>query len=279
MPAVISPSALLGDVRRKLDQSQIYDRVMRCPVIAFSLLILCRDVLAFSQHALHDRAILEQFDIGLLAAMLARISQWMFVLLLSIQPLFRLRPIAKSEDMLPRVAALMAVGIPLTFMLLDRAPSSVAFNLTSVVFSLLANVACVVTAGVLGRSLSVMPEARRLVRNGPYAVVRHPLYLFEILGTGAVALQYRSLSAVGLLLAAVALQAARARCEEGVLDRAFRDFAAYRAATSFLLPAEPWRFLASFTNDIAARRLLAAIMAAMLATLVAIAVILQRLSA
>jgi protein-S-isoprenylcysteine O-methyltransferase Ste14 len=202
----------------------------------------------------------------------------MFVLLLTIQPLFRLRPVAKSEDMLPRVAALTAVGIPLTFILLDRAPSSVAFNLTSVVLSLFANVACLVTAAFLGRSLSVMPEARRLVRTGPYATVRHPLYLFEILGTGAVALQYRSLPAVGLLLVAIGLQLARARWEEGVLDGAFDDFAVYRAETSFLLPSKPLRFFASFAKDVAARRLLALIVAAMLVTLALIAATLQRLS-
>jgi len=277
VPAVNSLFMMLGEVRHRLDQNPIYDWVMRCPVVAFSLLILSRDVHAFSQQALHDRIILEQLDIGLLAATLARISQWMFVLLLSIQPLFRLRPIAKSEDMLPRIAALMAVGIPLTFMLLDRAPADVAFNLTSVVLSLFANVACLVTAGFLGRSLSVMPEARRLVRAGPYATVRHPLYLFEILGIGAVALQYRSLPAAGLLLVAAGLQVARARWEEAVLDRAFDDFGTYRAETSFLVPAKPLRFFASFAKDVVARRLLATVVAVMLFMLALIAATLPKL--
>ena len=96
-----------------------------------------------------------------------------------------------------------------------------------------------VTVSFLGRSLSVMPEARRLVQRGPYGMVRHPLYLFEMLATAAVALQYRSLLAVGLLLLAIALQVARARWEEDVLARVLPDFAAYRARTPFSSRAIP----------------------------------------
>ncbi len=209
--------------------------------------------------------------------MLARISQWMFVVLLSMQPLFRLRPIAKSEEVLPRIVALIAVSVPLMFMLLERAPPSVAFNLVAVVVSLLANVMAVVTASFLGRSLSVMPEARQLVRSGPYGIVRHPLYLCEMLGIAAVALQYRSLAAAGLLLLAIVLQVARARWEEGVLARAFADFAAYRSQTSFLIPPDPVHFLASFLTDRAARRRLALVVASMVAVLALVATVLPRL--
>ena len=56
------------------------------------------------------------------------------------------------------------------------------------------------------------------------------------------------MAAAGLLLLVIALQVARARWEEGVLARAFPDFAAYRSQTSFLMPADPLRFLASFVT-------------------------------
>jgi protein-S-isoprenylcysteine O-methyltransferase Ste14 len=203
----------------------------------------------------------------------------MFVILLSIQPLFRLRPIAKSEEILPRVAAVIAVSLPLMYMLLDRAPPNLTFNLIAVVLSVLANVMALVTVSFLGRSLSVMPEARRLVQRGPYGQVRHPLYLFEMLATAAVALQYRSLLAVGLLLLAVVLQVARARWEEDVLARVLPDFAAYRAQTPFLIPRDPAHFLASFMMDSVVRRRAALVVVSMVAVLALVATVLPRLIA
>ncbi len=265
-----------GDIRRKIDQSLIYDWAMRCPIAAYSAFVLYRDVAAFLQQALHDPGLFERPDGGVVIAALARISQWMFVVLLSIQPLFRLRPVAKSERMLPRAVALVAVCIPLVFLSIERAPSNLAFNLAAVTVCLFANVMAVVTVSFLGRSLSVMPEARRLVQSGPYGIVRHPLYLCETLGTAAAALQYRSPAAVGLLLLTIALQAARGHWEEDVLARTFPDFAAYRSRTSFIIPRSPVRFAASFVTDFGTRRRLALVLASLVAVL-ALAALLPRL--
>ncbi len=37
----------------------------------------------------------------------------------------------------------------------------------------------IIAVGTLGRSFSIMAEARRLVTRGVYSIVRHPLYLAE----------------------------------------------------------------------------------------------------
>ena len=159
MPAVKFLAMPFADLRRKLDQSLIYDWAMRFPLVIFSSFILFRDVLAFCQQVVHNPALFEHFNGAVVIAMLAQISQWMFVLLLSILPLFRLRPIAKSDEILPRVVPLIVTCVPPMFMLLERAPPDLAFNVPAVIVILLANVMAVATVSFLGRSLSLMPEA------------------------------------------------------------------------------------------------------------------------
>ena len=266
-----------GALRRRLDQSSAYDWAMRCPIMIYYSLMLVRDLRAFVHQVELDPTAFEQFDVAILAATLGRISQWMFIFLFAIQPLFRLRAIAKSEEILPRLTALIAVCAPLMFMQLERASPNVAFDLSAVVLILTANVMVVVTISFLGRSLSVMPEARRLVETGPYGIVRHPLYLCELLGFCGITLLYRSLPAFALLLATIALQVARARWEEGVLARTFPEFAAYRARTSFLIPLDPVHFLASFVVDRTVRRRSALVVAAIIAVLGLVATMLPRL--
>lgn len=244
----------LRDFHRKLDQNRFSDWIMRIPVVSYSSFVLMRDVFGFWQQVAAQPVVFLQPDGGIIIATLARVSQWMFIALLAILPIFRLRPIAKSGDILPRAVALIAVGVPPIFMLLDRAPPSLAFNLAAVALSLVANIMAVVTVSFLGRSLSIMPEARRLVTSGPYAMVRHPLYLCEILGVVAIVLQYRSIPVIAIFVLLIALQMARGRWEEEVLQRAFPDFSAYRMRTPFLIPRDPVRFMTVFFADPMMRR-------------------------
>ncbi len=243
-----------SDLWRAAQDSRAYDWAMRLPTALYSFYALGHDFLGFCLDAQQNPALWGHADFALIVAMLARVSQWMFVALLAILPLVRHRPIAKSDALLPRLCALVTVVIPPLCMFLPRAPVNLAFNLMSVVVGLAANVFAVTTLSFLGRSFSVMPEARRLVTSGPYAVVRHPLYLFELLGVLAILLQVRSLAGVGLFAVIVAFQVARARWEESVLARAIPKFAAYRRRVPFLLPRDPRSLLKLLRDDPLARR-------------------------
>jgi len=88
----------------------------------------------------------------------------------------------------------------------------------------------------LGRSFSVLPEARRLVTAGPYRYVRHPVYLGEI--TICAGLVLASLGLRNLVCAALfaAAQTYRMRLEERALSASFPDYPAYAARTGRLLP-------------------------------------------
>ena len=94
----------------------------------------------------------------------------------------------------------------------------------------------VMTLAQLGRSFSVMPEARTLVTAGLYSRIRHPLYMAEAVATLGVFLQYRSLGAALLVAAQFAVQLWRMHEEEKVLEAQFPDYAGYRARTARLLP-------------------------------------------
>ena len=261
----------------RIEQSRLYDWTMRLPIVLYSAYVLAHDVIAFCGEVAEDPAPWTHADTGMIIATLARVSQWMFVALLAVLPLLRHRPIAKSTAVLPRLAALVTVCIPPLCVLLDRAPPNLLCNLIAAVAGISASVLGALTLSFLGRSFSVMPEARRLVTTGPYSIVRHPLYLFELLGVVGILLQVRSLAGIGLLALIVALQIARARWEEAVLDRAIPEFAAYRRQVPFLIPRDARSFFALLRDDPIARHRSAVVMSSEIGLVALVAIALPRL--
>ena len=266
------------DLWRAVQASRAYDWAMRLPTALYSFYALAHDVRGFYHDALGDPTMWERADLGIIIAMLARVSQWMFVALLGLLPLIRHRPIAKSETLLPRLCALAAVLAAPFCMFLPRAPANLVFNLMAVVLGLAASALAVMTLSFLGRSFSVMPEARRLVTSGPYGLVRHPLYLFELIGVVGILLQVRSFAGVGLLALIATLQVARARWEESVLDQSIPEFAAYRRRVPFLLPRNPLALLALLRDDPASRRRCSVVMSSAFGLVALILVALPRLT-
>jgi len=86
-----------------------------------------------------------------------------------------------------------------------------------------------------------LKEGHQLIRSGPYAFVRHPIYtgmLLGCVGTALVAGEWRGILAVLLLLAAHSRKALR---EEKLLRTEFGEqYASYRRSTGFLFP-RLWR--------------------------------------
>ena len=88
----------------------------------------------------------------------------------------------------------------------------------------------------LRRSFSIIPEARRLVTGGPYAISRHPLYLGE--GVAAFGLFLPTFSWAEALLFAAFLgsQYLRIRAEERVLSGQFPEYLEYARRVPRYLP-------------------------------------------
>ena len=82
-----------------------------------------------------------------------------------------------------------------------------------------------------------LKEGHQLIRSGPYAFVRHPIYtgmLLGCVGAALVAGEWRGILAVALLLAAHSRKALR---EERLLATEFgEEYASYRGCTGFLFP-------------------------------------------
>ena len=88
----------------------------------------------------------------------------------------------------------------------------------------------------LGKSFSILPEARKLVTGGPYAYVRHPLYSVEIITILGTALQFAAPWSWIIAVIVVVLLWIRSHFEEQVLAESFPEYADYRQRTKRFIP-------------------------------------------
>jgi protein-S-isoprenylcysteine O-methyltransferase Ste14 len=150
--------------------------------------------------------------------------------------LVRSPPVGRATGAAPGFVALLGSYMPWLVVLFPRAPLSDAGYLFATALVLAGNIVVLVALCYLGRSFSLVPQARRLVVAGPYAVVRHPLYAAEELMFLGTAMLHGSLGAFLLVALHAAIQVGRTLFEERVLARAFPAYAAYQRRTWRLVP-------------------------------------------
>jgi protein-S-isoprenylcysteine O-methyltransferase Ste14 len=146
------------------------------------------------------------------------------------------RAVATSGSITGYAAAVAATLIPFTLPLLHGASPGPARQYVGYLLVMAGTGWAVWSVRFLGRSISVIAQAREVVDRGPYRLVRHPLYLGEITSALGVAFVVGSVWAFCAWVALCLLQAYRALREEQVLLQALPGYRSYRARTAALLP-------------------------------------------
>jgi protein-S-isoprenylcysteine O-methyltransferase Ste14 len=220
--------------------SRLYDLATAAPIVAWYLLGLSQLLPAAADQVALAKIFLQTDYSVLPPALILRITSKVFTIilftLLIVTFTVRRVPLRYASGLYPRFAAVagtfLGVGI---VMLPPKELPSVLF-LASLLLIIGGTVFAIWTVAVLARSISIMPEARGLVISGPYALVRHPLYLGEFVALSGIALQYTEPWALLLLGLQSFFQFERMKYEERVLLRTFPAYEHYMAHTARLLP-------------------------------------------
>jgi protein-S-isoprenylcysteine O-methyltransferase Ste14 len=150
-------------------------------------------------------------------------------------------PRGEHSTFLPGLVALLGTFI-LTLVAYLPLSSTTATSalLASSVLIILGTLWTIWSLTALGRCFGLFPEARGLVTSGPYRLVRHPVYLGEIISAAGLLLVKPNAVMVLIFVVFVGLQYWRAVFEERALSRVFpREYATYARRVPQLIPG--WR--------------------------------------
>ena len=157
--------------------------------------------------------------------------------------LFVVRPKPQSADgrILPRLVAFLGTAI-LLLCGTSLAGGMLIFAVPAWMGTICTMVLVVATAGAvwglltLRLSFGIFPAARQLVTEGPYRLVRHPLYVCEILSALAMVISNGRLSTIALVVVFCGLQVTRIHYEESLLSKSFPEWRAWAAGRARLIP-------------------------------------------
>ena len=218
----------------KVRDTKAYDTIVALPLILW-----------FVYGAMQLRAVLAH-DGALIAAGTASPFIWVqffsllaamcFNLLLVYLLVVRDKPVAKSKGAVPRIFAVLGTFAGVGILQLPVAQLGLGTQILAAVLIGVGSLSSFLVLWRLGKSFSIMPEARKLVTGGPYAHARHPLYAVEMITIVGTALQFAAPWSWVLALLVVSLLCIRSHFEEQVLAETYPEYAAYRAKTKRFIP-------------------------------------------
>ncbi len=210
-----------------LRRGKFYDLAAGLPLILwFGLgVVKMRPNLVANARAL----LVEPDDLLLNLRFFALLASAAFNLLLIYLVVVRTEPVRRASGLLPRACGFAGTFLGVGILQLKPAALSLSWQALAAALIFIGALGSAIVLARLGKSFSIMPEARKLVTDGPYAHARHPLYAVEFITLAGTAIQFAQPWATLLALGVVLLQIARTVFEERVLTAAYPEYESYRA--------------------------------------------------
>jgi len=158
-----------------------------------------------------------------------------FYMLLALLIMSRPPAKAQADGLLPRIAAFVGTYLPWTITFFGKTDQALP-NLLSTACVLIGMIMMLVTIRHLGRSFSLVPQARSVVQTGPYRWIKHPLYFSEQIAILGVVLQYLTPVTVIVFVVHIGVQVCRILYEEDLLRRNCPEYSSYEASRWRLIP-------------------------------------------
>jgi protein-S-isoprenylcysteine O-methyltransferase Ste14 len=149
------------------------------------------------------------------------------------------QPLSRYRSALPNFVAVFAAFLVYIFAWVPSGQLLGVSVYVGLLFVVLGAVIIITSLFFLRQAFSVTPQARFLVTAGPYSVIRHPMYLGNIVSLFGLALLVDSVLAVTLFFVCSGLQVARALYEERLLQSNFPEYARYKLRVGGFFPRLP----------------------------------------
>lgn len=230
----IQPTASLKDRLKAFEHTKLYDLIAALPLIVwYGVCVVARVTTLVQEISITDFGAI---DLRSILDLSSKIATLIFFSVLITLLILRDKPQAKAEGLMPRAAAIAGMYLIVLIFILPPVELSNPAYLASTLLVVIGTIFALYSALNLGPSISMMSEARRFVVGGPYAVIRHPLYLSEAIVLVGLTLQFLSLSAALILVLQCSCQIIRMNYEEQVLSRTFPEYKNYKLKTARLIP-------------------------------------------
>lgn len=210
----------------KFRQGKAYDFIMGLPLIAWFIYVMIQFRPVLGNYA--RVMLMEPGNIFAALRFYSYFAAAAFACLNIVMIVIRTSPVRRSKGISPRAFAIAGTflgvginGLPPA----SLAPFEQSLALTLI---LIGSIGSVIAISKLGKSFSIMPEARTLRTTGPYALARHPLYVAEMISIAGTTMLYQQPWGALLAVGVAVLQTIRAHFEEQVLTAQYPEYLEYK---------------------------------------------------